>query len=308
MANNFCGNCGKSISGNFCGDCGSAVKAIESDRHMMDRDTGVNENLDQNNRTQFVSSPGLPPHRNFAAWLLLILFIPPFGQIIYTLEVMKDFKNHLWPTLQADSKLELGSKEVKARSTAFYVMILTLPPLAVSLYVVLLNLTPFFLNLLIGGDDGNNLSDSTTALFIFLIIQFVIIPILIALIFLIAPTFYIYHKHIILSQFIELRYESNTHHSEYPSVNPSIFRVREKPLVFLGIACASIISYVIAFVILFNIFALQATFIAFAIGVLLWLISVVVWLFYEKIWHDTMYDLIRFENFMKRKQLRQSQP
>ena len=296
MASNFCGNCGKSISGNFCGECGNAVKAIKSDRHIMDRDTDVNEKLDQNNVTQFVSHPELLPHRNFATWLLFILLVPPFGQIVYALEVMKDFKNYLWPSLQADSTLQFGSKEVKARSPTFYVMILAMPPLAVFLYGVLLYLSSFFLTLLF----GSSLSVNTIVLFLFLIIQFMILPISIAFIVLLAPAFYIYHKHIILSQFIDLRYGSNTHHSEYPSVNQSIFRVREKPLVFLGMVCASITSYVIAFFILLTTFVSQAAFIAGVIGVLFWVISVVIWLFYEKIWHDTMYDLIRFESFMKR--------
>ena len=310
MISNFCGNCGNIISGSFCGECGNAVRVSKNNQHIMDRDTGVNENLDQNNRTQLLSVPELLlQRRDFASKLLLILLIPGIGQVIYTLEVMKDFKNYLWPRLEEDSTLDLDFKKVKARPKSFYARIVSLPLLAIVVYIIFQYLNSFAFFVIIGGDDGDNLSEISTALYVFLFIQFVILPILIVLTILIAPAFYIYHKHIILSQFIELRYGQNSHHSGYPSINPSIFRVRMKPLVFLGIACASVISYVVAYFILFNTFALQATFIAVVIGILLWLISVVVWLVYEKMWHETMYDLIGFEyeSSMKRSHSKQSQ-
>ena len=321
MPNNFCGNCGDHVSGNFCGGCGEVVEIVKSDRHedknvrrnaawalgevveivkrdwqMMDRDTGVNKNLDQNNRTQLLSAPELLlQRRDFASKLLLILLIPGIGQVIYTLEVMKDFKNYLWPRLEEDSTLDLDSKEVKARSRSFYATIVFLPLLAIALFWFLQFVNYLVFLVISGDDDGVNVSELSTVLYVYLFILFLILPIPIVLTVLIAPAFYIYHKHIILSQFIDLRYGQNTHHSGYPSINPSIFRVGRKPLVFLGIACASVISYVIAFFILYSTLPLQATYIAVAIGILLWLISVVVWLVYEKMWHEKMYDLIIFE-------------
>ena len=327
MPNNFCGNCGDHVSGNFCGGCGEAVEIVKSDRHedenvrrnatwalgevaeivksdwqMMDRDTGVNENLVQNNRTHFIPSPELLSHRNFGLWLQLILLIPGIGQVIYTLEVMKGFKNYLWPRLEEDSTLDLDSKKVKARSRYFYATIVSLPLLAIAGHLLLQFATYLAFLAITGSDDGVNVSELSTVLYVYLFILFLILPILIVLTVLIAPAFYIYHKHIILSQFIDLRYGQNTHHSGYPSINPSIFRVRRKPLVFFCIACASVISYVIAFFIWFSTFTFPATFIAVVVGILLWLISVVVWLVYEKKWHDTMYNLIRFEyeNSIKR--------
>ena len=299
MASSFCENCENPVSGNVCDYCGNTVRATKNDRHMMERHTDMNENLHQKNHSQFGPEREWVPDRNFKAWLLIILLIPTFGQIIYALEVMKDFKNYLWPRLQADSTLDLDSKEVKVRSPAFYVMILAVPTVIASLYVFLLNLSVFYLVGLVE-DDANSLSETSTDVLIILFILFVILPIVIGFVSLLTPSFYIYHKHIILSQFIELRYGSNTHQSEYPVVNPSISRVWEKPLIYFGISCASVISSLIAFEIFITTFSYLATSIAVIITVLIWVTSFIIWFIYEKRWHDTMYDLIKFESSMNR--------
>ena len=296
MASNFCENCGNTFSGNVCDSCERTVKTSKNDRHTMERHTGMNEKLAQNN--YWLYGPEWVPDRNFTSWLRTILFIP-FGQIIYVLEVMKDFKNYLWPRLQADSTPDLGSKEVKVRSPTFYVMILAVPTVIGYLYLLLLNLSVFYLVGLVE-DDANSLSDISRDVLIILFILFVILPIVIGFISHMASTFYIYHKHIILSQFIDLRYRSNTHQSEYPVVKLPIFRVKQKALIYLGISCASLVSSVIAVVLLFTTFLSLATLIAGFITVLIYLTSRIIWLNYEKIWHNRMYNLIRFESSMER--------
>ena len=296
MASSFCENCDNPVSENVCDYCGNTVRTTKNDRHMMERHTDMNENLAQNN--YWLYGPEWVPDRNFTSWLRTMLFIP-FGQIIYTLEVMEDFKDNLWPRLQADSTLDLGSKEVKVRSPAFYAMILAVPIVIGSLYILLLNLSIVYLVELID-KDANSFSDISTDVLIILFILFVILPIIVVLISHIASTFYIYHKHVILSQFIDLQYRSNAHQSEYLVVKPSIFRVRQKALIYLGISCASIISNVIAVVVLFTTFLSLATLIAGFIAVLIYLTSRIIWLNYEKIWHNMMYNLIRFEISMKR--------
>ena len=297
MVSNFCGNCGNTVSGNFCGDCGYTVRATKYDRNMMERNTGINEKLDPDNRTQFDLIPQRVPDRNFTAWLLLMLLMP-FWQIVYISAVMKDFKDYLWPRLQADSKLELDSKEVKVRSPTFYVMILTMPAVVLIPYILFLNLSSSYLIELVG-ENFEKLSDVNTGMLIILVIALVIVPVVIVLLSPLAPLFYIYHKHIILSQFIDLRYGTNAHNSEYPVVNPSIFKVRQKPLIYLGTVCASVIGFVIAFVILITNFSYRATLIAGVIAILIWVIPTITWFFYEKMWHDTMYELIRFESSME---------
>ena len=299
MASNFCENCGSPVSGNVCDYCGKAVRTTKNDRHMVERHTSMNEKLYQNNHSQFGSVREWVPVRNFTPWLLVILLIPTFGQIFYALEVMKDFKNYLWPRLQADSTLDLDSKEFKVRSPAFYVMILAVPTVIGSLYAFLLNLSTSYI-VGLAEDDANSPSGIGTDVLIILFILFVILPVVIAFIVLLTPPLYIYHKHTILSQFINLRYGSNTHHSEYPVVNPSIFKVRQKPLIFFGISCASIISSLITLEIFITTFSYLATSIALIIAVIIWVTSVIIWFIYEKMWHDTMYDLIRFESSMKK--------
>ena len=298
MASNFCENCGNPVSGNFCGECGKTVRTTKNERHMMESHMGMNEKVYQNNHSLLGPERKLVPERNFTPWLLFILLFPPFGQIIYTLEVMKDFKNYLWQRQQVDSTLDLGSKEAKARSPAFYVMILAVPLVVTALYAFLLNLSLVYLVGLID-NDANSFSDISRDVLMLFFILFVIVPIVISLISSIASTFYIYHKHIILSQFIDLRYGSNTNQSEYPVVNPSIFRVRQKALIYLGISCASLVSSVIVMVVFFTTFALQAILITGFIAFLIWVTSIIIWLVYEKKWHDTMYNLIKFESSME---------
>ena len=287
MVSNFCGDCENPVSGNFCGYCGNTVRATKNDRNMTEQGAGINRDIVIER----------VPDRSFRTWLQLMLLMPSFGQVTYTTAVMKDFKDYLWTRLQADSKIELGSKEVKARSPTFYVMILLMPCIVLAPYLLLLNLSISYVMELVG-DDVDSFSDIDTGVLIILFLLFVIVPIIGVLISLIASAFYIYHKHIILSQFIELRYGLNIYNSEHSGVNPSIFRVKQKSLIYFGIASASVISSLIVFVMLITAFSYLATLIAIVIATPIWVTSIIIWLFYEKMWHETMYGLIRFETFM----------
>ena len=325
MASGYCGNCGDPVSGNFCGGCGEVVEVVgpveeaievvetpRNDLQMIGQYTLVSEDLGLNDDLQFLLPKGMFPDRRFIFGLLLMLFAPGIGQLIYTSEIMKDFNDYLWTRLHANSTLNLGSKKVEVRPTSFYVWIVSLPLLAlvanlmlqylnyISLLLVAGGSESRLVRLFTGGDSGESFVDINIAVYAIIVAQFVILPSIIALIVLLAPAFYIYHKHIILSQFIDLQYGSNTHYSWNPTINPSIFKVRQKSLIFLGAAGASIMSYVMAIVIFIFTLSLQATYIPVIIGVIFWLISIVIWLVYERTWHVTMYDLIKFEGSMKR--------
>ena len=297
MSLGLCNSCGVDVKGNFCGICGQNVKPVKEKSQEVPSEETTQSQADDvqlhSNMSYLVPSAKYQSGRSpqdFIKWLALILLLPVLGQIIYSYRVMSDFYNHLWPINQ-NSESDIDLEDAKKKKSLFYPLLLLSPLIMVML---------FFGTTMLSSMLGVSVENDVAFQLFSLVITIEVVAILIVLI--LAPSLYIYYKHSALNQFVTDRYMLNEHNFEYGK--SPIEKVKERPVIFSILSSTSLFAYFLIpvfFIVLAIAFSsvflgALASFILFAVGISFWLGAVVVWLKYEKSWHEMTYSLIAHEH------------
>ena len=295
----FCNSCGVDVKGNFCGICGQMVRPVKDKSQEVSKKETTQSQADNvqlhSNMSYLVPSgryQDVSPIQNFRKWLVIMLLLPVLGQIVYSYRVMSDFYDHLW-SINQNSESDIDLEGAKKKKALFYPLLLISPLIMVML---LFGATVF------SGIFQVDTDDIIAFQFFSLVMVIGIMATLIVVI--LAPSLYIYYKHSALNQFVSERYTLNE--QNFDLGNSPIEKVKERPVIFSILSSASLFAYFLI-PIFFAVVALTsstpsgllASIVLFVIGFSFWIGAVVVWLKYEKSWHELMYSLIDYEHSKK---------